>query len=112
MVDGYHPLTDSLWQAIALLLSVQRRRRLHPVLTDNGYRGALPGTSRPLGLRHKLVSKPPSAQGFVPVARRWVVERTFAERAGFRPLVIDYGYTPASYVSWRLLANIGLCLNQ
>ena len=86
--------------------------RLQAVLTDNGYRGRFAQHLASLGLRHELASRPPSVRGFVPVAKRWVVERTFAWLTGFRRLAIDYEYTPASHVAWLLLANITLCLNR
>jgi len=86
--------------------------RLQGVLTDNGYRGCFARHLGTLGLRHELASRPPSAKGFVPVAKRWVVERTFAWLTGFRRLAIDYEYTPASHVTWLLLANMALCLNR
>jgi transposase len=86
--------------------------RLHAVVTDNGYRGRFAEHLFTLGLRHELASKPPSARGFVPVAKRWVVERTFAWLTGFRRLAIDYEYTPASHVAWLLVANITFCLNR
>ncbi|OON70354.1 IS5 family transposase [Hymenobacter sp. CRA2] len=86
--------------------------RLRAVLTDNGYRGRFAQHLAGFGVRHELASKPPSQRGFIPVAQRWVVERTFAWLTGFRRLAIDYEYTPASHVAWLLLANISLCLNR
>jgi transposase len=77
--------------------------RLRAVLTDNGYRGQFAQHLTTLGVRHEPASHPPLAKGFVPVAKRWVVERTFTWLTGFRRLAIDYEYTPA---------NISLCLNR
>ena len=87
-------------------------RRLRTVLTDQAYRGCFAQHLMSLGLQHEVASRPPSATGFVPVAKRWVVERTFAWLTGFRRLAIDYEYTPASHVSWLLIANITLGLNR
>ena len=53
-------------------------QRLVTVLTDNGYRGGFATHPQALGLRHELASRPPTARGFVPVAKRWMVEHTFA----------------------------------
>jgi len=69
--------------------------RLVTVVTDKGYRGRFAPQVTKLGLAHQLGSRPPSTRGFVPVANRWVVERTFAWLTGFRRLVIDYEFTPA-----------------
>ncbi len=86
--------------------------RLQSVLTDTGYRGRFADHLATPGLCHELASRPPSAKGFVPVAKRWVVERTFAWLTGFRRLAIDYEYTPVSHATWLLLANMALCLNR
>jgi transposase len=73
-------------------------------LTDRAYRGRFAQNLTSLGLQ-QVASRPPSATGFVPVAKRWVVERTFAWPTGFRRLAIDYEYTPASLVTWLLIDN-------
>ncbi|GGF27267.1 hypothetical protein GCM10011383_43650 [Hymenobacter cavernae] len=48
----------------------------------------------------------------MPVARRWVVERTCAWLACFRRLAVDYEYTPDSHVTWLYLTNITICVNR
>lgn len=53
-------------------------QRLLTMVTNKGYRGRFAEHLRTLGLAHQLGSGPPTAQGLVPVAKRWVVERTFA----------------------------------
>nr|WP_228724207.1 transposase [Spirosoma sp. KUDC1026] len=57
-------------------------------------------------------SRPESAQGFVPVAKRWVVERSIAWTNFFRRIVKDYEYTVASSVNWLYLANIQVILQR
>ena len=47
-----------------------------------------------------------------PVAKRWVVERTFAWLTGFRRLAIDYEFTPRFQETWLLIANLTMCLNR
>ena len=87
--------------------------RLRTVVTDKSYRGRFARHLMRLGLGHQVGSRPPSAsRGFVPIANRWVVERTFAWLTGFRRLVIDYEFTPRSHETWLLLANITMCLNR
>jgi transposase len=51
-------------------------------------------------------SRPESAKGFVPVAKRWVVERSIAWTNFFGRIVKGYEYTVSSSVAWILLANI------
>ncbi|RSK23802.1 IS5 family transposase [Hymenobacter metallilatus] len=99
----------------ALALLPQRpwwARRLQLVLTDAAYRGRFAQHLLGLGLVQQISSRPPTQRGFVPLARRWVVERTFAWLACFRRVVVDYEFTPASHVAWLLLANITMSLNR
>lgn len=86
--------------------------RLLTVVTDKGYRGWFARQVAALGLVHQIGSRPPTARGFVPVAQRWVVERTFAWLTGFRRLAIDYEFTPHSHETWLLVANITMCLTR
>lgn len=88
-------------------------RRLVTVVTDKSYRGRFARHLARLGLTHQVGSRPPSAErGFVPVAKRWVVERTFAWLTGFRRLAIDYEFTPRSHETWLFIANTTMCLNR
>ncbi|MFD1874955.1 hypothetical protein [Hymenobacter bucti] len=64
-----------------------------------------------LSLTQQLSSRPPSTRGFIPVAKRWFVERTFAWLTGFRRLAIDYEFTPRSHETWLLIANMTVCLS-
>ena len=86
--------------------------RLTTVVTDKGYRGRFARHVVKLGLTQQVGSRPPSTRGFVPVAKRWVVERTFAWLTGFRRLAIDYEFTPRSHETWLLIANMTMCLNR
>ncbi len=71
-------------------------QRLATVVTDKGHRGRFARHLARLGLTHQVGSRPPSAaRCFVPIAKRWVVERTFAWLTCFRRLAIDYDFTPA-----------------
>ena len=89
-----------------------RGARLLTVVTDKGYRGRFARHVAKLGLVHQVGSRPPSTRGFVPVAKRWVVERTFAWLTGFRRLAIDYEFTPRSRETWLLMANMTMCLDR
>ena len=87
--------------------------RVRTVLTDSAYQGQFAQQVQALGWQHEVASRPPSvARGFVPVANRWVVERTFAWLNCFRRLVVDYERTPASHVAWVLLANLTMTLQR
>ena len=86
--------------------------RLLTLVTDKGYRGRFARHVAKLGFTHQVGSRPPSTRGFVPVAKRWVVERTFAWLSSFRRLAIDYEFTPRSHETWLLIANMTMCLNR
>lgn len=56
---------------------------------------------RDLGWQHQAASRPSTAaRGFVPVAKRWVVECTFAWLSCFRRVIIDYEHAPDSHAAW------------
>ena len=77
---------------------------------DQGYTGAQPAADAAgHGIRLEVVKLPEAKRGFVPLPRRWVVERPFAWAARFRRLARDYERlhtTPEGfhYVAFALLA--------
>ena len=88
--------------------------RLKKLLVDYGYQGKF---EEYLALLMPQVSlefsaKPPSKKGFVPIAKRWVVERTFAWFNFYRRLVIDYERTTKCAESMILIANISMNLKR
>lgn len=61
--------------------------------------------------------RPESVKGFVPIAKRWVVEPvrrcgTIAWTNFFRRVAKDYEYTVSSSVNWLYLANIQIMLQR
>lgn len=54
----------------------------------------------------EIVRRPSKATGFVVIARRWVVERTFAWLGRCRRLAKDWEKTIGSSESWLLIASI------
>lgn len=79
--------------------------------TDKAYQGRFAQLVQALDWQHHVASRPPTAErGFMPVAQRWVVERTFAWLNYFRRLVIDYERQPASQVAWLSIANLPMSL--
>ena len=54
----------------------------------------------------EAVKKPAGQGGFVPLPRRWVVERTFGWFMRSRRLVRDYERDPAHSEAWIYLASI------
>jgi putative transposase len=68
--------------------------RLQKVWVDEGYQSKdVASTIRDaLKVDLEIVPKPPGQKGFQVVARRWVVERTFAWLGRYRRLSKDYEY--------------------
>jgi len=79
---------------------------------DQAYNGVFADKIKKNGIDFEKASKPESASGFIPVAKRWVVERTFAWTNFFRRIVKGYEYAVSSSVSWLFLANIHLMLQR
>lgn len=84
----------------------------HPTLThlfaDGGYSGdKLQETLNDIdGPTIEIVRRPPGVTGFVVIARRWVVERTFAWLGRCRRLAKDWEASIASADAWVLIAAI------
>ncbi|MFD1874954.1 transposase [Hymenobacter bucti] len=87
--------------------------RLRSVLTDRAYQGRFAHYVQALGWQQQLGSRPPTAgRSFVPVTKRWVVERTFAWLNCFRLVVMDYERQPVSHGAWLLVANLTMSLRR
>jgi transposase len=54
----------------------------------------------------EIVKRPDNAEGFIVIARRWVVERTFAWLGRCRRLAKDWETSIASSEAWLLIASI------
>ena len=54
----------------------------------------------------EIVKRPPGVTGFVVIARRWVVERTFAWLGRCRRLAKDWEKSIESSTAWALIASI------
>lgn len=86
--------------------------RLEKIYGDQAYNGVFAQALQDWGLAFEKASRPESKRGFVPVAKRWVVERTIAWTNFFRRLVKDYEYTVSSSASWLYLANMQVMLQR
>ncbi|WP_244404003.1 transposase [Meiothermus ruber] len=103
--------------------------RARKVFVDWGYRG-LKGLAASLGLELEVVahpyagvrgvwvkeaSPPPEivrVEGFKPLPKRWVVERTFAWMGRSRRLGKDYEYYPEVTEAWMYLGMIRLLVKR
>jgi putative transposase len=80
--------------------------RLEKILIDHAYQGTFEEYARQrLQVVVEVAAKPESTKGFIPVAKRWVVERTFAWLNFYRRLSKDYEQNPENSAAWILWAN-------
>lgn len=89
----------------------------HPTLTlvwaDARYQGSFETfAAAGLGVTVAIVRRPKEATGFVLLARRWVVERTFSWLLKCRRLVRDYEELAESGKAWIYLAMSRLYLHR
>ena len=93
------------------LLLLQLDRGAYPELVqiwgDSHYGGELAAEVQArFGIILEAVRKAVGQRGFVPLPRRWVVERTFGWFVRCRRLVRDYEREPTYSEAWILLAMI------
>lgn len=86
--------------------------RLKKVLADSAYRGRFSEFAQRCELVFEVASRRPLAAGFIPVKKRWVVERTFAWLNYYRRVTKDYEHTTESAEAWLLWANCAIILNR
>ncbi len=81
---------------------------------DGGYSGPdfAAWVQEQCGCHVEVVRKDPQQQGFVPLPRHWVVERTFAWLGKCRRLSKDYEQQPQHSETWIRLAMIHLMLRR
>lgn len=100
--------------AVPLISTVLWRvgERLEKVYGDQAYNGVFARSLAEWSIDFEKASRPESTRGFVPVAKRWVVERSIAWTNFFRRIVKDYEYTLSSSVGWLYLANVQIMLQR
>ncbi len=120
-----HILTDTQGNLLALITHtadiqdrdaapgvIEQARESFPELThvfaDGGYAGdKLQAALKEMnGPTIEIVRRPAGVTGFVVIARRWVVERTFAWLGRCRRLAKDWEASIASADAWLLIASI------
>lgn len=86
---------------------LERFPSLKHFFADGGYRGEKLASfveQKQCGL--EIVKRPDEAKGFVVLAKRWVVERTFAWLGRCRRLAKDWEASIASSEAWTYIASI------
>jgi putative transposase len=91
-----------------------RFSKLRKIWADSIYNGGIAEWVRNLRQRNRieleLVKRPEGVKGFLVLARRWVVERTFAWLSFHRRLSKDYEYLPETSEAFIRIAMIRLML--
>jgi putative transposase len=88
-------------------------KKLRLIWVDGGYRGPLiDWVAENFSFRLKPVLRPEGQKGFVLLARRWVVERTFAWLGYHRRLSKDYERLPQSSEAFIYIAMTRLLLRR
>jgi len=94
-----------------LMQNIARFPRLKRLWADGGYRGQFVTWARQVcGVTVDIVLRPDT--GFVPLARRWVVERTFSWLGNSRRLSKDYEYFLSSSEAMLYVSSIRLMLRR
>jgi len=92
------------------MIVFERFPSLRHLFADGGYRGEkLAGFVDSRDNRMiEIVKRPGDVKGFVVLAKRWVVERTFAWLGRCRRLAKDWETSIESSESWTYIASIRL----
>jgi len=92
----------------------KRFTKLRKIWVDSIYNGGIAEWVRALRQRNRIdleiVKRPEGATGFQVVAKRWVVERTFAWLSFHRRMSKDYEYLPETSEALIRIAMIRLML--
>ncbi len=92
-----------------LLLALYHARypELRHLWGDSHYGGELgPEVHAEYGIVLEVVQKPTEQRGFVPLPKRWIVERTLSWFSHCRRLARDYERNPAYSEAWVYVASI------
>jgi transposase len=121
-----HIATDTLGLLLVLLVTaasvqdttggrdvVEQLAARHPGVVkawaDSGYKRSVIELGAAHGIDIEVVSKDPGQKGFVPLPRRWAVERTFGWWMLHRRLARDYETLPersATMIYWAMIDNM------
>jgi transposase len=78
-------------------------------LVDQGFKNAVVAHGQTVGIEVEIVERNPGQTGFVPIPKRWIVERAYGILMLHRRLVRDYEHLPRSSESrvyWAMTAVI------
>jgi transposase len=82
------------------------------IFADHSYQGSFTKEANKMGIEVEIAAKPEGSKGFVPVKKRWVVERTIGWTNFFRRITKDYERTTIHSAAMVILAQIQILLNR
>ncbi len=86
--------------------------QLRKLWADQGYRGLEAWLQRAYGVELEIVTRAPDQRGFVPLPRRWVVERSIAWTGRWRRLAKEYEHLAESSLAMIYLAACQVLLTR
>jgi len=96
-----------------ICLMEHKYERISKIYADGGYRGELIGyVKNRYGWDVEITLRTDKSEGFKPLPKRWVVERTFAWLENFRRLAKDYEYKAKTSETMIMMAFIMLMINR
>ncbi len=100
-------ISDRDGAVLLLQLYYARYPDLRRIWGDSHYGGGLgPEVHAEYGSVLEVVQKPAEPRGFVPLPKRWIVERTLSWFSHCRRLGRDYERNPAYSEAWLYVASI------
>jgi len=111
-VDAANQADGPLAKSLIVSMLWRVGERLEKIFGDQAYNGVFARELANWSIDFEKASRPESARGFVPVAKRWVVERSIAWTNHFRRIVKDYEHTVSSSACWLYLANSQIMLQR
>lgn len=111
-VDAANQADGPLAKSLVVSILWRAGEGLEKIVGDQAYNGVFANELANWRIEFEKASRPESARGFVPVAKRWVVERSISWTNHFRRVVKDYEHTVSSSVSWLYLANSQIILQR
>lgn len=124
-----HIITDTLGLIVAVMVTaanvhdgkagatlfnlvMTRLKHTKCIFADSTYGGKFRETVEKNGIHLEIAARPETIKGFVPVKKRWAVERTLGWTNFFRRLAKDYERNVLNSESMIYLAHIQIMLNR
>jgi len=103
-------MTDQAGGAVLLTMIAAMYPTVTKTWVDGAYKGPqLDAAKKATGIDVEITRKPDGVKGFVPIKKRWVVERTLGWMNWSRELSKEFTRTTSSSVAWMQLSMSWIC---